>query len=362
MYAWRSTPHLSARHRGNNIAPQTTTARNKTPGIKPRVKEELDKLVADGILAPVTDPTRWVSQLVIREKKNGDLRICIDPRPLNKALKRPHYQLPVIDDVLPELNKARVFSKLDLASAFWQLKLDNESSLLTTFNSSFGRFRWIRLPFGTSVSSEIFQQRIHQALEELPGVICVADDILVYGKGTDDNEAIQDHDANLAKLLQRCTEKNIKLNKEKSVFRATELHFLGHLVTNQGLKPDPEKVSAIRDMPAPTDVDGVNRFVGFVNYLSRFLPSLSDILEPIRQLARQDVPWHWTPAQQSALDKIKAMVTQENILAFYNPQEDLVIQCDASNKGIGAALLQNDRPIAYYSREPWQIQKPVTRL
>jgi hypothetical protein len=135
--------------------------------IKPKVKSELDKLVKTGVITPVDTPTKWVSQLVIAEKKSGDLRICIDPRPLNKALKRPRYQLPVIDDVLPELAQAKVFSKLDLSSAFWQVQLDYESSLLTTFGTSWGRYRWLRLPFGTCASSEIFQHQIHVTLEGL---------------------------------------------------------------------------------------------------------------------------------------------------------------------------------------------------
>ena len=116
--------------------------------------------------------------------------MCIDPKPLNKALKRNYYQLPVIDDILPELSSAKVFPKLDLNSAFWQLNLDDESSKLTCFKTPFGRLRWRRLPFGLSMSSEIFQHRLNAALEGLPGVICVADDIVVYGKGGDDSAAI----------------------------------------------------------------------------------------------------------------------------------------------------------------------------
>ena len=167
-----------------------------------------------------------MSQLVVTEKpKKKDLRICIDPGPLNKALPRAHYQLPTIDDVLPELSQAKIFSKLDLSSAFWQIKLDEESSKLTTFATMYGRFFFARLPFGTSVSSEIFQRRIHMALEGLPGVVVVADDILVYGKGETRDMAIENHDTCLKALLERCLEQNIKLNKEKSIFRAEERPF-----------------------------------------------------------------------------------------------------------------------------------------
>ena len=149
-----------------SIDPVVEPPRRIPHAIKHKVKSEVDKLVQQGVLTRVTEPTRWVSQLVTSEKKNGDLRVCIDPRPLNKAIKRPHYQLPVLEDILPELAQAKIFSKLDLKSAFWQVKLDYESSLLTTFQvpGSHGRFRWNRLPFGTSASSEIFQQKIHTAL------------------------------------------------------------------------------------------------------------------------------------------------------------------------------------------------------
>ncbi|XP_011664712.2 uncharacterized protein K02A2.6-like [Strongylocentrotus purpuratus] len=332
------------------VQPTILPPRRLPHAIKQKVKAELDRMVDREVIAKVTKPTSWVSQLVVAEKKNGDLRICIDPRPLNKALKREHYPLPIVEDILPDLNQAKIFSKLDMSSAFWQVKLDEPSSHLTTFNTPFGRYRWRRLPFGTSASSEIFQQRLHQALEGLPGVICVADDILVYGKGTTMEEAIIDHDSKLEQLFQRCVEQHIKLNKEKSVFRATEIPFLGHVVTSAGLQPDPKKVADVLKMPNPSDVQGVQRLVGFVNYLSRFLPSLSDTLEPIRQLTRPDIAWEWSTEQANAMSNIKRMVSEAPLLAYYNPKEELTIQCDASNKGLGAALLQNGRPIAYASR------------
>ena len=334
----------------NTVEPTILPPRKLPHAIRTKVKAELDNMVKQGVITPVQEPSRWVSQLVVAEKSNKDLRLCIDPRPLNKALKRAHYQMPTIDDVLPDLSQAKVFSKLDLSSAFWQLKLDEESSKLTTFASFYGRYRWNRLPFGTSVSSEIFQYRIHMALEGLQGVVVVADDILVYGKGINRQIANKDHDNNLKALLERCVEKNIRLNKEKSIFRAEELPFLGHLVTNKGLKPDPAKVKAVVEMPTPTDVAGVQRLVGFVNYLSRFLPSLSETLEPIRNLVKQDVPWHWEFPQEEAMNKIKALITSDPILAYYDPNQPLKIQCDASSKGIGSVLLQNDRPVAYASR------------
>jgi hypothetical protein len=147
--------------------------------------------------------------------------------------ERERYQIPVIDDLLPDLSEARVFSKVDLAFAFWHVELDEESSKLTTFSTSYGRFRWLRLPFGLNVSSDIFQKRLNQELLGLEGVRCIADDILVYGT----NE--KDHDQNFERLLERCKEKSIKLTKNKLEFKCKEVSFHGHLLTNEGFESRP---------------------------------------------------------------------------------------------------------------------------
>ena len=258
----------------SSITPSILPPRRVPHAIKDQLKGELDDMV---ILSPVEKPTEWVSQFVVCRKKSGKLRVCIYPKPLNRALKREHH-LQVMDDVLPCLNKAKVFTKLDLASAFWHIQLDEESSFLTTFNTPFGRYRWLRLPFGIRVSSEIFQKHLNQVLEGLFGVVCIADDIVVYGCGETMEEAQRDHDDNQADLLKRCREKNVKLSYEKSMFNRAEIPFMGHLITSEGLKPDPAKIDAVAKMAKPTDVKSIQRFIGFVTYLSRFLPDLSDSL------------------------------------------------------------------------------------
>jgi hypothetical protein len=231
--------------------------------------------------------------VVIATKKSGALRICIDPRPLNKALKRETYHLPVLDDLMPDLARAKVFSSVDLTAGYWHCVLDEESSLLTTFATPFGRYRWKRLPFGLSASSEIFQKRVNQALEGLNGILNITDDILVYRVGDTDKEPQQDHDRNLEALLQRCRERGIALNQNKLKLRITEVPFMGHIFSNQGLKIDPEKTKAVLEMPKPEDAEGVQRLNGFVNYLAKFLPSLADHMEPIRRLTRQDTEFTW---------------------------------------------------------------------
>lgn len=332
------------------VTPVTSPSGRVPLAMKAKVKEELKRLTERDVITPVEEPTDWTSRMLIATKRSGELRVCIDPRPLNKALKRERYPLPVMEDILPELAKAKLFSKLDLSSAYWHVHLDEESSLLTTFQTPFGRYRWKRLPFGTSVSSEIFQKRLNDALEGLDGVIGVSDDIIVYGSGDSEEEAAVDHDNNLSRLLERCRSVGMKLNKEKAEIRKTEITFLGHRVTNEGLKIDPNKVTAVLEMKKPENVEDVRRFCGFVQYLSKFLPKLSETLEPIRQLTRENVEWTWTSKHDTAFRSVQKMATEAPVLAFYNPAEELTIQCDSSQSGLGAVLTQKGKPIAYASR------------
>ena len=245
---------------------------------------------------------------------------------------------------LPELAEAKLFSEVDLAHGYWHCELDDKSSYLTTFVTGNGRYRWLRLPFGLKVSSEIFQRKLNESLAGLKGVACIADDILVYGKSE------SDHDENLRNLLEVCDKSNIKLNHDKSVFKTTEVEFLGHLVTSEGLKPDVKKVKAILGMENPTDVDGVRWLQGMVTYLAKFLPKLSTVMEPIRRLTKQDVEFKWSEEQDKAMEEIKKLVTTAPILAYYNPKKELVIQCDASSTGLGAVILQDGKPLGYASR------------
>ena len=323
--------------------------------VRQKFKNELKRLEDLNVIAPVDEPTEWVSQIVVAMKKSGSLRICIDPKPLNAALKREH-QIPVIDDLLPDLTDACVFAKVDLASAFWHLVLDDKSSVLTTFATPYGRFRWLRLPFGLNVSSEIFQKRLHQELEGLPGVKCIADDVLIYG--TSD----ADHDRNLANFMCRCQHKGIELNSQKLEFKCKGVPFHGHLLTTEGLKPDPEKVRAITEMRRPENRDDVLRLNGMVTYLSRFLPHLSDVMKPLRDLTHKDVVWSWSDAQEKAWNNVKKLISVAPVLAYYQPAEQLEIECDSSQSGLGAALLQNGQPIAYASRALMETESRYAQI
>ena len=229
--------------------------------------------------------------------------------------------------------------------------------MFTTFATCFGRYRWRRLPFGLSVSSEIFQKRVNQAIEWLMGVLGINNDILVYGVGNTEDTADADHNRNLNALLQRCRKQGIALNREKLKLKRKEVTFMGHIFMSNSLKIDPDKVKAVIDMQKPEDLEGVQQLNVFVNYLAKFLLKLADVIEPIRRLTRKETEWEWSDEQDKALEKIKRLVTTTPVLRY----------CDASQTGLGATLLQEGRPVTYASRvlmdtETWyaQIEKEMS--
>jgi hypothetical protein len=218
------------------------------------------------------------------------------------------------------------------------------------------------MPFGISTAPEEYQRRQDQAVEGLPGVLSIADDILVYGEGDTEENAIQDHDQKLTVLMKRCRERRLVLNKDKLRLREKEVRLVGHLLTADGLKPDPEKVKAVNEMPNPSDVAEMRRFLGFVNYLSKFLPSLSDICKPLRKLTVKDTVWSWHEIHDRAVEEIKRLVTSEPVLSYYDPACELILQCDASETGLGAPILQQGKPVAYASRALTEVETRYAQI
>ena len=317
--------------------------------LKAKLKEKITELENKGIITKVVEPTAWISSLVTVVKPEK-LRICIDPRDLNKAIKRPKYQIPTLDDILPQLAKARVYTVVDAKDGFHQVQLDKPSSYLTTFWTPFGRYRYQRMPFGISSAPEEFQRRMHLIVQDLPGVEVIADDILIYGCGETAEQYMQDHDANLKRLLQRAREQNLKLNRKKVKLRLDTVSYMGHLLTSEGLRPDPMKVRAITEMPQPRDKKAVERLLGCVNYLSRYLPKLAEVVAPLRKLTEKSTSFYWQSQQQQSFEQVKKLVTTTPVLKFYQAEEEVTIQCDASEKGLGATLLQNGQPVTFASR------------
>lgn len=316
--------------------------------VRDRLKCELDDLERRGIIAKIEEPTDWASNIVI-VKRNEKLRICLDPVYLNRAIKRPRFQMATVEEILPELHDAKVFSTLDIQNGFWHVELTEESSKVTAFWTPFGRYVWKRLPFGLSCSPEIFQAKLQQALHGLKGIEVLVDDILCVGRGATNEEAVADHNKNLEALLERCRNKGIKLNRSKSKLNQTEVCFFGHVLSRDGLKPDPSKTAAIREMPEPKDATELQRFLGLATYMAKFIPKLSELSRPLREVLIAE-EWHWGKQQAKAFGVLKQQIADITVLKYYNPKRSATIQCDASSFALGAVLLQEGQPVMFASR------------
>ena len=250
-----------------------------------KVKDELERMIKLGVICEITEPTEWCAGMVPVIKKNGQIRLCVDLKPLNKSVQREIFTLPTIDDIGHKLCGTKVFTTLDCSSSFWQIPLDDESAKLTTFITPFGRYYFKRLCFGLCSATEIFQRKLTECLKDVPGAFVDIDDVLVYGKNK------EEHDKNLSAVLDRIRESNLKLNKSKCKFRQKQVVYQGQVFSEAGMSPDPSKVEAITELVPPTNVTELRQFLGMVNYLGRYLKNLSAVLKPISELLQNDKMW-----------------------------------------------------------------------
>ena len=325
-------------------------------GMQEAYKAELDRLVKEDVIIEVDHYTEWVNPIVPAQKPDGKIRLCIDSRHLNKAINRNPYYMRTLDDILPKLSKARTVSMGDATSGYWHVPLDLQSSLLTTFNTPWGKYQWLRLPFGLKIASDVFQERLDRVLELVPGTIGIADDIIVYG------ESEIEHDANFITLCETARTNGLKLNVKKLQFKSKDCKFFGHKLTPNGLKADEGKIEAIVKMEPPKNETELRSFLGMVNYLSRYTPALAELRPPLDRLYKKDTVWRWDPEHQRAFDGIKSTVTTLPVLAYFDPRAEHSIQCDASKQGLGAVLLQNGHPVIYASRTLTETEQRYSNI
>ena len=325
------------------VKPVINRARRIPLAMTDIVKAELDKMEQMGVIAKVDEPTEWVNSMVVAEKKDGSVRICLDPKELNKAILREHHHIPTLEDIAHKFAGMKTFTIMDMKHAYWHVPLNRRSHLLTTFNTPFGRRCFLRLPFGIVSSAEVFEKRVEEIFGDL-NVAIYFDDLIVFGKDQ------EDHDRNLRKLLSRAKEHNVKFNREKIQLNRSEVRYLGHIVSAEGLKPDPDKVQAIDQMPNPKDKLGIQRLLGTLNYLRGFIPDVSELTSPLRDLLKDDTIWSWDDEQESAMKNIRKALTSEPVLQYFDVNKDTTLQVDSSQSGLGAVLLQDNHPIAYASR------------
>ena len=327
--------------------------------IRKKVKVAIKELESQGIIEKVPDsqPTPWVSAIVAVPKKDGSVRICVDMRAANTAIKRVRHLIPTVADISLELNGARFFSKLDLSQAYHQLELHPDSRFITTFSTHLGLYRYTRLNFGTNASAELFQHTLQQHLQGMAGVRNIADDILVFGSTR------QEHDQALENCLKRLKEKGLTLNKSKCSFLNTELEFFGQIFSEQGTRPDPRRTQDVIDAAIPQNVSELRSFLGMVTFSSKYIANFATIATPLRELTKTGVTFTWEQKHQTAFDKLKAAITKPPVMAYFDAKKDTVLTVDASPVGLSGILSQRSacdaegKVVAYASRALSDVER-----
>ncbi|XP_055522812.1 uncharacterized protein K02A2.6-like [Wyeomyia smithii] len=297
------------------------------------VDEELDRLERLNIISPV-QYSEWAAPIVVVRKANGTIRICGDcSTGLNEQLQSHQYQLPLPQDIFSKLPGCTVFSQIDLSDAFLQMEVDEECRKLLTINTHRGLYQYNRLPPGVKAAPGVFQQMIDTMLAGLSNTSGYLDDVIVGGR--DENE----HSRNLHEVLHRIQEYGFTIRLEKCAFGQHKIRYLGHMLDRQGLRPEPDKIQAIKDMPAPKDLTGVRSFLGALNYYGKFVPDMRTLRYPLDELLKSSTStFKWTPACQSAFEKFKAILSSELLLTHYDPMQEIIVSADASSIGVGATI------------------------
>ncbi|XP_040159183.1 uncharacterized protein K02A2.6-like [Anopheles arabiensis] len=325
------------------------------------VDKKLDELLIQGVIEQVNEPSKWVSPVVVVPKGNNDVRICVDMRRANEAVERENHPLPTFEDFLPHMAKAKVFSRLDIKNAFHQVEISKQSRGITTFITRRGLFRYTRLMFGINCAPELFQKTMEQILTGCEGCLNYIDDIIVYGSHRDE------HDKRLTKVLQRLKEWNVVLNADKCVYGVSEMRILGHVISAEGVKPDKDKLNAIRNFRAPKSAEEVRSFLGLVNYVGKFIPDMATITHPLRQLTVEKEKFVWKSEHHSAFEKLKSFMISPSTLGFFDIGDRTQLIADASPVGLGAVLIQinsegNPRVIAYASKSLSNTEKRYAQI
>ena len=336
------------------------TPRNIAIPLRDKVCAELQRMETMGVISRVVKHTPWCAGMVVVPKRSGEVRICVDLKPLNECVLREIHPIPKVDETLAQLSGATLFSKLDANSGFWQIPLASESRDLTTFITPFGRFCFNKLPFGISSAPELFQRRMSRLLEGLPGVLCLMDDVIVFGANR------EEHDLRLIATLQRLEAAGVTLNPKKCEFHKHSMKFLGHVVGSDGIRADPDKTTAILEIPPPENVSDLRRFLGMANQMGKFSPRLAEVSQPLRELLSTKQLWTWGPSQEQAFAQVKAELSQSTVLALYDPKADTTLSADASSYGLGAVLLQRAglswNPVAYASRSLTETERRYAQI
>lgn len=316
---------------------------------KTEINKQVDLFIKNGLIEPST--SNYNSPvLIVPKKAKGKWRMCIDYRLVNKKIIADKFPLPRIDSILDGLGRAKYFSILDLFQGFHQIPLNEESRDLTSFSTDSGSFRWKVLPFGLNIAPNSFSRMMSIAFSGLTPTQCFLymDDLIVIGASE------RHHINNLKSVFESCKKYNLKLNPYKCEFFRSEVTYLGHRCTQNGVLPDDSKIKTMLNYPAPNSKDSVKRFVAFANYYRRFIRNFADIAAPLNKLTRKRSTFEWTSECKNSFNTLKNSLISPTILQYPDFSKQFIVTVDASKYGVGAILSQSqddeDLPIAYASK------------
>lgn len=346
----------------NNFYKQRIDLKNDVPVYKRNYRlphaqkqimnEKIEELLVNDVIEPSHSP--WNSPLLLVPKKSEDgskkWRLVVDYREVNKSIIPDKYPLPLISQVLDGLGRCKLFSTVDLQSAFHQVPLEESSRDVTSFSCEKGSFRYKVIPFGLNISPNAFSRMMAMAFSGLKAdqAFLYMDDIIVTGCSE------THHLKNLREVFDICRKFNLKLNPEKCKFFQNSVIFLGHRCTEHGIYPDSEKLKAVLQYPIPGNADEAHRFIQFANYYRRFIENFAFYAKPISKLTSKKTRFAWTDECQKNFEHLKQCLMNPPILQFPDFEKGFIITTDASGTACGAVLSQNingnDLPIAYFSR------------
>ncbi len=319
------------------------------------LRRTLTDLLDKGFIRVSNSPA--AAPVLFVRKPGGGLRFCVDYRALNRITRKDRYPLPLIQETLNTISKAKWFTKLDVSAAFHRIRIKEGDEWKTAFRTRFGLFEWLVTPFGLVGAPSTFQRFINWVLRDHLDEFCSAyvDDVLIY---TDGSEA--DHEAHVKKVLDKMESAGLQLDIDKCEFSVTTTKYLGFIIeAGKGLRMDPQKVAAIKEWQAPTTLKGVQGFLGFANFYRRFISRFSDIAQPLTELTKKEKngsPFALPPEAKTAFETLKEAFIAAPMLAQWDPDRETQIETDASGYCSGGTLSQKDdegffRPVAYYSKK-----------
>lgn len=322
------------------------------------VENEVDKMLNDGVIRESTSP--FCAPVVLAKKKDGTQRFCVDYRELNKVTKKDKFPIPRIDDLLDKVKGAKVFSSLDLASGYWQVKMREEDKEKTAFGTSHGHYEFNVMPFGLTNAPATFQRLMNRVAGRIKSVIVYIDDLLIF------SESWKDHMDTLREIFKALREFGLKLKADKCRFGCEEIRFLGFIIDSEGCKTDPDKIQSIKSFPLPRTQTELRRFLGLANYYRKFIKDFASTAAPLYELTGKKSSWQWSREQQQAFEKLKEKLMKPPVLASPDISLPYKIYTDASGTGMGAVLSQeqngNDRVIAFASQHFTKREKKYSTI